>query len=154
MPNILKHGVGQLNDVVDHNGIRRVRQDKLLFKVGENTMLIDCVYDESHLLYQNQMPIEKAEYEQYRKNGQKIPSHRLGANVLCSCGSTGVLILDPNAPLEWQNKLICENVARFGIHQTGMDLKDGKMKLPKELEQDYMMTQDEVLRTLKNEGEE
>ena len=153
MPNILKHGVGQLNDVIDHKGIRRVRADKLLFKVGENTMLIDCVYDESHLLYQNQMPIEKDEYERYRKGGTKIPANRLGANVMCSCGAAGVLIVDPNAPLEWQNKLICENVARFGIHQTAMVVSDGKMKLPEKLEQDFIMTENERLRSMKNDGE-
>ena len=146
---ILKYGVGQQNEAIDHKGIKRFRQDKLIYVVGETTGLFDIVYDPDHFLYQNLMPVTKAEYDVYRDAGKTVPLSRQGELVMCTCGAPGVIILDTKAPLDWQNKLICKNVAMFNIHQTSMVLKEGQMKLPGILEQDYLLSDVEIERTMK-----
>lgn len=142
--NILKHGVGQLNKVVDLKGKTQIRQEKLFVMVGENNIqLVEQVYDPDHFLYQRDMPITKSEYEYYRTHGG-VPKERLGNNVLCTCGGEGVIITDPSAPSNIVGKLMCQNVAQFGIHQTGMIIKDGKMSLPSAIAQDKLLTDAEM----------
>lgn len=142
--NINKHGVGQVNYVTDHEGKTRYRQDKLLFMVGEVIQLIECVYDPDHILYQHRMPISKEEYQNYQRSKTGIPIERQGPNVMCSCGVEGVLILDPKAPAEWQNKILCKSVAQFGIHQTSFKIVNNKATLPKHIEQDKIMTDNDM----------
>lgn len=149
MPSIVKNPVGQVNRATTHKGKTVVRENKLIFKAGEELGLFDVVYDDIHFLYQNLMPISREEYEFYRNHKTGIPVERQGPLIMCTCGSEGVLVLDSKAPLEWQNKLICKNVVMFGIHQTSMLMSDGKIKLPKKLEQDHLLTDGEVIRTMK-----
>lgn len=144
---ISKYGVGQLNQITDHKGKKHFRGEKLLFMLGENNIQeVEQVYDPDHFIFQNVKPITKKEYEYYRNLGLPIPQNRLGVMCLCDCGSEAVMILSPDAPKEWMNKLICKNFAMYGIHQTSMDIKDGIMKLPKQLEQDHLMLDSDLER--------
>jgi hypothetical protein len=151
MPNYNKWGVGQINQARDLNGKLIYRANKLFMMVGETIQEVDCVYDPEHFLYQNVMPVTKVEYENYQKTIGYIPRERLGNHGMCTCGAEAVIILDPNAPPDWNGKAICRSVAQFGIHQTDMIIKDGKATLPDKIAQDKIMTQAEYDRQLKGE---
>jgi len=137
--NINKYGVGKRKSMVDTRGKTHSYKDKFYFKVGEITQLIDAVGQDDLMYYQFNMPIEREEYEKYRQRGIPIPESRLGFSVMCQCGSEVVYANDPNCP-EWMlGKLICKSLAMFGVHQTSMVISDGKIKLPKYIEQDKLL---------------
>jgi len=147
--NINKYGVGRKNEAYALDGRKVYRADKILVMVGENIVLVDTVDDPDHFIYENKKLITKEEYNKYKSLGMQIPLERQRPTAMCTCGVEAVTCVDPKAPPEWQNKLMCRSVLQFGIHQTGMKIIENKSTLPDNIAQDKLMGDSDMKKLLK-----
>lgn len=148
MANINKYGVGQLNSVYDpSNGKTYERAEFLFMKLGEQIVFVHPVYDDLHFLYQRHIPL--SEEELIRKYNGIMPKEMMGPNILCTCGSEGVYMLEG----PYAGYAICKSVATLDKHQTSFKIKDGRLIVDKKTADNKLMTDAEINKLLKTEEE-
>lgn len=141
---IVKH-LGQVNTARNLKGRLVERQDFLFIKFGEDIIYAPAVYDDIHFLYQNALPVTEADV--ISKYGGVLPLSQQGANVMCTCGIEGVLMLEG----PYKGMMLCKAVAQLGKHQTSFEQKDGRLILDRQTEDRVMMSDTDLNKSIRTE---
>jgi len=136
--------VGALTEAKTLSGREIKRDDYLVGMLGEQMVMLPQVPEQDHFLYQNTLPITQEQLvEKY--NGI-LPKHLRGANVMCTCGSDAVIII--NGP--YINHWICRAFIQLGKHQTSFKIVDGEIQLDKKTKDERLMGDSDMNKLLKD----
>lgn len=139
--------VGQANSTRDLNGRLVERTEFLFIMLGENVVYVRPVYDPDHFLYQNLIPMTEEEVK--IRYGGVLPLNMRGANVMCTCGAEGVLMMEG----DYKDMMLCKAVAMLGKHQTSFKIKDGTLYLDKKTADERLMGDSDINKTIKTVDE-
>lgn len=140
--------IGQANQTRDLHGRLVERTEFLFIQLGEDIVFVSPVYDPDHFLYQNTVPITEEEVK--IKYGGILPIHLRGANVMCTCGAEGVLMMEG----PYKDLMLCKAVAILGKHQTSFEIKDGTLYLDKKTADERLMGDSDINKTIRSEDEQ
>lgn len=149
--NIVKHA-GRIMEGTFPDGMKVYRHDKVLFQIGEQIMLIDCLNEDEHFIFQWRKPLNKEEYNRIKQKYGYMPKELLGDSALCSCGSSAVLCLSSPYPNDEKlNKICCKSLLQFGFHQTSFQIKDGRLILNRQQQENLLLDPSEVEKSMRSD---
>lgn len=126
------HHHGQVNNAILPDGRPIERSEILAVLINEQIAVVHPVPDQDHFIYQNTMPVTKADV--ITKYGGSLPAKMQGPNLMCTCGSDAVIMLDG----PYKDMAICRAYIQFGKHQTSFQIKDGKLQLDKKTQSERL----------------